>query len=163
MVGQWHLDLDVTQWEDWLPLAVGGLALLIVLVGCYSLIRRRPRRRHPHQSPIGSAFPGLEDPNERRQAPRRHGNPTTVLISDAAGKAAPTRGVVVDRSAGGLRLTLGGAVEVRTILSVRPAEVTTIMPWIQVEVKSCRPAEAGWEVGCHFLRTPPANVLGLFG
>jgi hypothetical protein len=37
------------------------------------------------------------------------------------------------------------------------------MPWIPIEIRSCRADGNEWEVGCRFLKPPPWNDLMLFG
>ena len=100
---------------------------------------------------------------ERRQALRRGGNPIAVLLTDVDIKAKPVSGWVVDRSTGGICVSVPEAVESGTVLCVRTANAPESVPWIQIEVKNCRPADGNWELGCQFVRTPPWSVLLLFG
>jgi hypothetical protein len=64
---------------------------------------------------------------------------------------------------GGLRLELAEAVPPHTVLNVRPAEATEIIPWVALEVRNCHQGQDGWEVGCQFVQTPPSSILWLFG
>jgi len=101
---------------------------------------------------------------ERRKAPRRGGNPIAILVSDAEGEVEPVRGWVLDRSLGGLGLELAeeGQVDVGTILSVRPTEGSYV-PWVKVEVRTCRRIGAAWRLGCKYLRPPVADIQMRFG
>jgi hypothetical protein len=86
-----------------------------------------------------------------------------VLLSDEQAQAPPWRGHVLDRSLGGLCLLAERRAESGTVLTVRPANAPPMMPWIELEVMSCRDEENGWELGCRFVRTPPSGLLLLFG
>jgi hypothetical protein len=102
--------------------------------------------------------------SERRVAPRRGGNPIPILVSDAKAEVEPVRGWVLDRSIGGLGLELEeeGEVDIGTVLSVRPAEGSSV-PWIKVEVRTCRKMGSAWRLGCQYLRPPSADILMRFG
>jgi len=100
---------------------------------------------------------------DRRRALRRGGNPVAVLVSDAHTKTAPVPGYVLDRSTGGLCLSVSDEIPAGTVLSVRTANAPQTIPWIQVEVRNCRPVGKEYELGCKFIRTPPWSVLLLFG
>ncbi len=161
--------LDFTQWEAWIAPAVGvACALLAILLGRW-LLRERPRqsvRRPPLPRPAN--VPQLDpfihgSAGERRASLRRGGNPVAVLISDAETKTPPFHGWVLDRSMGGLCLSVDQEVPQSTVLSVRAANAPANVAWVQVEVKNCRQEGDAWELGCQFLRTPTWGVLLLFG
>ncbi|HEV3261179.1 MAG TPA: PilZ domain-containing protein [Gemmataceae bacterium] len=99
---------------------------------------------------------------ERRETPRRR-KQIKVLVTDAEGTAEPANAWVIDRSEGGLCLSVAQEAAPGTMLGVRPAGAAPEIPWVAVEVKSCRPVENTWELGCQFLRTPSHSVLMLFG
>jgi hypothetical protein len=99
---------------------------------------------------------------ERRNAPRRRGNSVEVLFAPAPNKE-PRQGWVVDRSVGGLCVTLEQPVKEGEVWHVRPRNAATTIPWTPVEVRSCKPEEGNWEVGCRFVQTPQFNVMLLFG
>jgi hypothetical protein len=86
-----------------------------------------------------------------------------VQVSDALALTEPVEGLVLNRSAGGLCLSLPKAVEVGTILSVRVEVAPSTIPWVQVEVKYCLPFVARWKVGCRFKEVLSEDVLLLFG
>ena len=50
-----------------------------------------------------------------------------------------------------------------SIISIRPKTAEEIIPWVELEVCSCQPAEGAYEVGCRFVKTPPYSILMLFG
>jgi len=164
MVKSFNIEAFLSPGQQWLPWIIGVLAAILV-VGGLQLCRRRPRTEilPPTEEPppldpfiFGSA-------QEKRQAVRRKGNPVSVLISDAGGRATPWQGVVADRSLGGLGLMVHNKVAVGTILSVRPAQGSTIFPWVQVEVRSCRQEGDSWNLGCQFVKVPHSSLLWHFG
>jgi hypothetical protein len=137
-----------------------GLALLI------GGVLLRWRRSSPRLKQTALAVP---DPfthgsaTEKRASFRRMGNPVKVLVSDEEARARPTEGWVMDRSVGGLCLSVPHEMSNNTILSVRTVSAPTEIPWVRVQVKRCRPLEGHWELGCEFVRTPTWSVLLLFG
>jgi hypothetical protein len=102
---------------------------------------------------------------ERRQSVRRAGNPVDVFYALPDNKDRPLTGWIFDRSVGGLGLIAAAEFEVGVTLLVRPVKAPATIPWIEVEVRCCRPTPdgKGCHVGCKFLQTPPWPVLLLFG
>ncbi len=94
---------------------------------------------------------------------RRGGNPVAVLIAEKDHDGPVTHGWVIDRSMGGLCLTVDDAVPVGAVLTVRAVKAPSAAPGVDVEVKSCRRTKEEWELGCQFVKTPPWAVLLLFG
>lgn len=152
-----------------------NLPLLIVgaLVGCLvSLLgfllyskTRPPRRQRQAKQPLRS----VRDPfvqggtSERRTSLRRKGTLVEVQLRDAAARTDLGNGWVTDRSMGGLCVTVEEEVEPGEILSVRAVKAPMAVPWVQLEVRSCRLKDGKWELGCRFVRQPTWNVLMLFG
>src|SRR5947209_5872474 len=101
--------------------------------------------------------------NEKRTAHRRRGNPIQIHITDAEATRPPELGWVVDRSLGGLCLSVNAEVKPGTVLSVRACNAPETVGWSQIDVRSCRADGTAWELGCQFVRTPSWNVLLLFG
>jgi len=137
----------------------------LLMAGSLWLLGRRWLQRPvpvPRPRPLHNSF-SLEGLPERRAYPRRKGVPVAILVSDADGLATPIPGWVIDRSLGGLGLTLPGAVLVGTTLSIRPAGGSRSVPWVALEVKHCRQEGERWIVGGRFLSMPPWSVLVLFG
>ena len=164
------LDLDPTALGAWGVPAIGLVATgLAFAVGFAVLNRRAGRASRAAAAPGPAEPPANPDPfvqgstSERRTALRRVGNLVAVSVTDADGQGLPVDGWVADRSVGGLCLRLDAPVGVGTLIKVRPRDASSVIPWTQVEVKSCRQEGSGWEVGCQFLRTPPWSVLLLFG
>jgi serine/threonine protein kinase len=100
---------------------------------------------------------------ERRASPRRGGHLVPVLIADALADGEQLRGWVLDRSAGGLGLLVGEALEIGTIVRVRPDGPEAASRWVQVRVIYCNPERIRWRVGCQFVQKPAADVLCRFG
>lgn len=99
---------------------------------------------------------------ERRSEQRRRGNLKSVQVR-AEENAEPFEGWVLDRSPGGLGLLVDEQMPVGTVLSVRPHRCSPKFPWIPVEVRSCRPHQQSWNLGCQFLQRVSWNELRLFG
>jgi hypothetical protein len=74
--------------------------------------------------------------SERRRAIRRKGSPVAVLLSDPQGREPPRKGLVVDRSLGGLSVLVEAAVVEGTALTLLPAKGPDGSRAIEVEVKS---------------------------
>jgi hypothetical protein len=169
------------EWSDVTPYigpAVGVLAAVVVLFIGWMAARRRSagsaagglpispvgNKGSLSATPTGDADPFLQGTNrERRGALRRGGNPVAILISNAEAQSEPTHGWVVDRSTGGLCLSVPEAVPEGTVLSVRTSNAPATVPWVQIEVKNCRLVGKEYELGCRFVRTPPWSVMLLFG
>ena len=98
---------------------------------------------------------------DRREAPRTR-RQVKVQVSDAEAKKSPFGAWVADCSLGGLCLTLHEEAQIGEVFSVRPANAPAEVPWVQVRVKSKRPVEKNWELGCQFVRTPSYSVVLLF-
>jgi serine/threonine protein kinase len=111
----------------------------------------------PHRAPApgGGA--------ERRTSPRRGGNVVAVLVTDGLAPEEPLRGWIVDRSAGGLGLLLCEALEIGTVVRVRPDRPDVPSRWVSVRVVHCRPERVRWRIGCQFVQPPGWDVLTSFG
>lgn len=166
---------DVSSWGPVTTLAVGGIAGALVFWIGVLLLRRRheeeeeePRGREygpegPDEDSPSDPFVGGSRKRERRASLRRAGNPIPVLITDAKAEADPIPGWVLDRSTGGLCMSVEVEVEAGTVLSVRTKNAPESIPWWQIEVKNCRKNGREYELGCQWVRTPPWSVLLLFG
>ena len=100
---------------------------------------------------------------DRRESLRRRGQRVKVQLTDAAAEELLGTAWIVDRSTGGLGLLSEKALPIGRVICVRPVHATSRMPWVEVEVKSCRAEGTDWEVGCRFIRRPSWNMLLLFG
>lgn len=104
-----------------------------------------------------------ESKPDRRSAPRRKaGCRVEVFLTDES-KGPPLLGWVVDRSMGGLCLSVEEPLKEGTIFNVRPRKAPQTAPWLAIEVRSCRADGSVWEVGCRFVNAPQWNDLLLFG
>ena len=103
-----------------------------------------------------------EGDGERRSWPRRK-RAIQVVLQDAAGEEDPFPAWIMDRSIGGLGLSVDQPLETGTVLRVRRATAPTDVPWVDIQVKSVRTKENTWEVGCQFTRSHSLDVLMQFG
>jgi hypothetical protein len=166
MAASFSLD---TVWSYWpillsiiLGLAVAGLSLFV----CRTWQRSRHAAWPPQTDETGStpADPFEEgSASERRTAARRAGRHVRVYISDAKAESPSFEGWVIDRSLGGVCVTLGRQVPPDTILSIRAYNAADTIPWTQVRVLRCQSQGTHFQIGCQFLRTPPWNAMMLFG
>ena len=104
--------------------------------------------------------------SEQRGTFRRQGNTVEVHVAKPEDKKDPEIGSVLDRSMGGMRLALYHEVEVGVVLSIRPTSADNIVPWVDVEVRSCKPSTEmpdHFEVGCQYVKSPPYSIQLLFG
>jgi hypothetical protein len=112
-----------------------------------------------------SSSPGASsstDGDERRSWPRRK-RAIQVVVQDAGGEGDPFPAWVMDRSVGGLGLSIDQPVEEGTILRVRRPSSPPQIPWVEIEVKSVRIKETTWEIGCQFSRSLTFDALMQFG
>ena len=153
------------NWQTWGVAAAGLASCLAGLV-----LGRRLFVRSPGAPPVAApaAPPPPPDPfefgssSEKRAALRRKGAFVEVLVTDEAQQQHPWSAWVVDRSLGGLCLSVEREVEPGTVLRVRPRNAASMAPWVEVEVKSCKTEEGVLLLGCAFRKTPPYSVLLLF-
>ena len=99
---------------------------------------------------------------EKRGSFRRRDNVVEILVAVAPG-AEPQFAWVVDRSSSGLGVVLMQAVEVGTVIGVRPMDAPADAAWTDVEVRSCSRQGKHWRIGCRFLETPDWSTLLRFG
>jgi hypothetical protein len=155
--------LDLSQWQNWIiPLSGAGFTVVALVMGRAYL---RPRQRTSTATESGPRIDPFVhgSPSERRTAVRRSGKLVRALLSYEDAKTAPVEGWIADRSVGGLCLNLRAPISQGTILSIRAAEAPEIIPWVQIEVRSCRAKEGEYELGCQFIRTPSWNIMLTFG
>src|SRR5579871_5436437 len=148
--------------QPWMIPVIGALSAgLAFLVGRRYLVRPSPEPAAPEMRPdstnLVTACLRKSDP-DRRGAPRRKGNRIEVYLIDDP-KRPPLHGWIVDRSMGGLCVIVEKPLEAGTVLNVRPRKAPQTAPWIPIEVRSCRPDEGEWEIGCKFVGTPQWNDL----
>jgi len=154
---------------EFLPYVLPAAAVLvgILTAGLVMIGRRKPRtlvqavlhkKKSSHWAmPVGQSFA------DRRTSVRRDGAPVEVLVTSPVFKDGKANGYVLDRSTGGLRLALANGVAPGSSVQIRARHAPDTTPWVIVIVRSCRQAEDHFELGLEFEKTPPWNVLLLFG
>jgi hypothetical protein len=156
-------DFRTMHWQTWIVPLAGLLCVGLTLVAGHVFLRLR--RLTPQDQESQSCADPFDNGSarERRISARRAGKTVKVLISNSTAQGEPEEGVVVNRSLGGLCLELRREIPEDSVLSVRPALVSSDAPWVQVQVKHCKPRNDGaWEIGCQFVRTPSWAVLLTF-
>jgi hypothetical protein len=158
------------------PLAVGGLVALLVLVflGLNAAFRRRPNTLDPTKLAPANANavtgekalnwePTEQSYADRRGAVRREGQPVRVTLAATTFRNGVAEGYVIDRSTGGLKIAAQVAVAPGSTLQVRAVDAPDTVGFVTLIVRSCRKSDEHYELGCEFEKTPPWNVLLLFG
>jgi hypothetical protein len=171
------LDQILATIRDNLPVAVGGGVAVLVLTWLFvSQGRRRrvidPAKLVPASSapvPAGSAehamawAPPEQSYADRRGSVRREGTPVKVMVSSSSLRTGVHEAYVVDRSTGGLRIVMPQAVPPGSTLQVRAENAPDTVGFVTLIVRSCRKEPDHFVVGTEFEKTPPWNVLLLFG
>ena len=156
----------------WPVLGIGCAVGLIVLTVLSVRWFRAPHRTLASPAPYTGPEEGMRgsewqlDPraySDRRGTIRREGRPVRVQVASPALKGGVETAYVLDRSTGGLRLALTAALAPGITLQVRADNAPDNIPWVTVLVRNCRHAGQHYEIGCEFDKTPPWNVLLLFG
>jgi hypothetical protein len=132
------------------------------LFGILNLLRRRDLPAARELAIDASATASTLSFTERRQSPRRWGDPIQVLIWDDNTVDQPARGWIVNRSSGGLGLSAAQPVLEGMLLGVRISIAPESIPWTRLQVKSCIPSAGRWILGCQFVEPPPQEILLLF-
>ena len=109
----------------------------------------------------GHGFPRPPPPDA--VSVRRGGNPVKNHVALAGHKSNPITGYILDRSLGGLAMSLGQEIKPGTVVAIRSAQVLEMTPWYDVEVMRCQKTGNDWLVSCRFVKTPPYSVLMSFG
>jgi hypothetical protein len=157
-----------------LPIISGGVVAILVL--SYLCFFRR--KTNLEIDPAAVATPStrvLDDEKattwappeqsyaDRRGAVRREGAPVRVLLSSSTFRNGVNDGYVVDRSTGGLRILIQSAIAPGSTMQVKAVNAPDNIGFVTVIVRSCRKNTDHFELGCEFEKTPPWNVLLLFG
>ena len=167
------LDQILTMARENLPVAVGGTVAVLVLsfLAVQQARRRRvidPATLVTSSAPAATAeqaadwAPPEQSYADRRGAIRREGSPVRVMVSSSSLRGV-TEGYVVDRSTGGLRIVMQSAVPPGSTLQVKADNAPDTVGFVTLIVRSCRKHPDHFEVGTEFEKTPPWNVLLLFG
>ena len=133
---------------------------------------RRPRSSAEQENPslrtispkvVDTAVdPATSSQPERRQSPRRWGDPIEVFVRGELTTAEPARGWVKNRSAGGLCIAVSQPVVEGTILEVRFTLAPDTIPWVRAQVKGCRSVTGRWMLHCQYLGVPSPEAVLLF-
>jgi len=157
-IGPLLLELDLSSWRTWVILVAGLAAAALVFLGgrfLFMHLWRQPPKAltpRPHR-PLAS------DPKERRTSRRRGGKLKGMIFVRADTAEAPARALLVDRSSGGIRLSVPEAIGPGALLNIRNTSASLETPWVQVEVVHCQAVGSGWEIGCRFTEPPPKGTL----
>lgn len=152
----------------WVP----GLVFFAIVGGAYWLISKMPKATGPQlvvePQIINTPPPEVLTPKskDQRNTSRRQGNPVEVYVAPPEKKDDPAIGSVLDRSMGGMRLALFNEVAVGAVIAIRPTHADDMVPWVELEVRSCKPSKempGQFEVGCQYVKSPPYSIQLLFG
>ncbi|MBI3823128.1 MAG: hypothetical protein HY289_10680 [Planctomycetes bacterium] len=147
----------------WLPM----LAFALVAGAVYWMWRPAPAVLEPAApTPATEAPPLAKKSKDLRGTSRRQGNTVEVHVAAPEKKKAPAIGSVLDRSMGGMRLALFHEVDIGSVVSIRPVHVNEMVPWVDVEIRSCKASTeipGQFEVGCQYVKSPPYSIQLLFG
>ena len=156
-----------------LPIAVGGVVAILVLTFlCVSAARRRELDPAKLAAAGANGVTGEKALNwepagqsyaDRRGAVRREGQPVRVVLAATTFRNGVCDGYVIDRSTGGLKVVAQAAVAPGTTVQIRAVDAPDTIGFVTLLVRSCRPSDDHYELGCEFEKTPPWNVLLLFG
>lgn len=159
-----------------LPVATGGVVAVLVLTAlCVMGLRRRnadaldptalpaAAGATPENEKALNWAPPEQSYADRRGTTRREGAPVRVLLSSPTFRNGMTDGFVLDRSTGGLRIAMPTGIAPGSTMQVRAVNAPDTIGFVTVIIRSCRKNGDCFEIGCEFEKTPPWNVLLLFG
>ena len=63
----------------------------------------------------------------------------------------------------GMGMMEANPIDATTIVSIRVINAPVTVPWIQVQIRSCRQEDSTWLLGCQFVKPPPWSIMLLFG
>ena len=141
---------QTTGWEAWW-IVVGSLFSL----GAGLFLGRYLWGRSAHSGEVAlkavSAKPQATDWEEKRSAPRYQVRPRKVLLAESSDHAGRIEGVLLNRSLGGLGLSVDQEIAGGKVLQVCLCESAEDDRWETIEVRYCRPERGRWTLGCKFL------------
>jgi hypothetical protein len=142
-----------------------GLLVGLGILGFFTLRKRKPKGiRVPRDRAEDRDWEDHEYSfANRRASVRRDGLPVQVNLTSPTLRGGRNGGYVLDRSTGGLRVAVTAAIPAGTVLQVRADNAPDTVPWVGILVRSCRDTGPYFELGCEFEKTPPWNILLLFG
>jgi hypothetical protein len=95
---------------------------------------------------------------EKRSSPRFQVRALRVLLAESPHQTDFVEGVLLNRSLGGLGLSVDREIPAGKILQVCICESEQDNQWAVIEVRYCRPERGRWTLGCKFLETPAAST-----
>ena len=117
------------------------------------------RKRTPGER--SETDPFLDGP-ERRRTVRRKGRPVTVQVVNPRCSTPPFEGWVLDRSAGGISVSLDHPFSKGIKVKIRPIRHEE-GEWIEAIVRACRQNGNRWTVGFQWSKELSSFLLQLFG
>lgn len=145
----------------WIPAGIFGL----VVGGAYAFTRRIPQFDSSTEA-SKPPEPKKEPIKEKRNMFRRQGNPVEVQVAFPDDRTSPAIGSLMDRSVGGMKIAMFHEIPVGSIIVVRPERGGEMAPWVELEIRSCRPStemSEQYEIGCQYVKVPPYSIQLLFG
>jgi hypothetical protein len=150
-----------------MPFSLPVLVALAVTLVVFLLFRGQRKKKLALASLAeGGKSSWVTDPgslSDRRSSLRREGTPVKILATSPAFENGTNPGYVLDRSTSGLKLALEAGMATGSSMQVRAAHAPDSTPWVTVIVRNCKDTGEHFEMGCEFEKTPPWNVLLLFG
>ena len=101
--------------------------------------------------------------SDKRRSLRRGGNPVPVVVSDVLKPEELVPGMVLNRSRGGLFLSLPQKLAVGQLIAVRTPEFPDCLASVRLRVRHCKQKGDNWQIGCQFMEELPWSVLLIFG
>jgi hypothetical protein len=98
---------------------------------------------------------------ECRKHRRRCDRPVQLQLF-GPGDRQPRPAYVLDRSQGGLRLSVETPFPINAILRVRPTNAPDNARWLRAKVRWCSTEEGRHEIGCQFTDHSPFHVMLMF-
>ena len=143
------------------------------MVGCTWVTKLDKEALQALREPVSSPQEGGAEPSsapsnrsglpDRRPSPRRRGASVAVLIVRPNDPSERVEGWVLDRSLGGLGLSVSRPFLAGTVLEICPTHPPSGLRWVRVRVKYCSPLGKQWRLGCQFVGAPSSEMLLLFG
>ncbi len=142
-----------------------GFGALALVLGQHVFARKKVPSKFPAASSAQDSKPKKESlHSEKREAYRRSGRYVQVEMCRELGKNCRiSPGLVLDRSMGGIRISLEEDFPSGIKMYIRVANQKPPMPWQEIEVRHCKPAGNEYEMGAKFVNTLSYNLLVMFG
>jgi hypothetical protein len=163
------LDVETAPWQTWsIPTAMVLSLGVGVMLGWFLALRRSsgqpgsPDRAGEDENLAAPETPlasGEEKEwEDKRGSPRHAVRPSRVLVAETPEEANAMEGVLLNRSLGGLGLSLEKELPTGRIFQVL-LTADGQPSWIPLQVRYCRPERGRWTVGCKFVDPAPGAGL----